>query len=117
MITGTVFNRCPLLTLMVRGPKGQSSFETVVDTGFNGFLTLPPANVAALALPFRNYFYAGLADGSRVKLEVYAATVLWDGEERNVEVLSPGREPLLGTALRDGHDLSIRFTDGRPRCD
>lgn len=84
----------------------------MLDTGFNGFLTLPSSDVAALALSFLNYFNAGLADGSRVRLEVYAARVVWDGAERDVELPAAGKDPLLGTSLLDGHDVTIQFTDG-----
>src|SRR5262249_16779686 len=79
MITGTVLNGRPMIALIVRGPGGQADVETVLDTGFNGFLTLPPAIITALALPFLNYFNAGLADGSRISLQVYGAVVIWDG--------------------------------------
>jgi clan AA aspartic protease len=102
-----------MVPLRVRGQTGPAAdIAAVVDTGFNGFLTLSSSVVAALALPFLNYFRAGLADGSRVRLEVYAATVVWDGAEREIEVFATGRDPLLGTSLLDGCDVSIQFTDG-----
>ena len=42
----------PVVSLAVQGPSGQSrDIEAVVDTGFNGFLTLPTELVAELALP------------------------------------------------------------------
>ena len=42
-----------VVTLPVQGPAGQSrEVEAVIDTGFNRFLTLPPALVAELDLPF-----------------------------------------------------------------
>jgi clan AA aspartic protease len=97
----------------VRSQSGQATEITaVVDTGFNGFLTFPSPVVVTLALPFLNYFRAGLADGSRVRLEVYAATVLWDGAERDVEFLAAGNDSLLGTSLLDGYEVAIQFTDG-----
>jgi clan AA aspartic protease len=113
VITGTVLNRRATVPLRVLGPSGQATeVAAVLDTGFNGFLTLPTFDVIALALSFLNYFNAGLADGSRVRLEVYAATVVWDGAERDIELLAAGKDPLLGTSLLDGHDVSIQFTDG-----
>ena len=34
----------PVVTLAVQGPAGQTrETEAVVDTGYNGFLTLPPS--------------------------------------------------------------------------
>ncbi len=38
--------------------------EAIIDTGFNGFLTLPPALVAALGLPWLCRQQGQLADGS-----------------------------------------------------
>ncbi len=53
-MTGTVNAELePLLRLVVRDAGGQAhDVEAVVDTGFNGFLTLPPALIAALRLPW-----------------------------------------------------------------
>jgi clan AA aspartic protease len=86
--------------------------EFVLDTGFEGDLTLPPAAVAALALPFRQDIIARLADGSPVRVDVYRATIVWDGADRNVTVLALGGRPLLGTALLDGSETCIQFADG-----
>ena len=75
MIPGTVINRRPTVRVVLSNVQGQSlQIETIVDTGFTGFFTLAIAAVSALALPFLNYFDARLADGSHVRLEVYAAT-------------------------------------------
>ena len=52
MITGSVnANYEAIIHLSVRGPGGQErEVDAVIDTGFNGFLTLPPALVTALDL-------------------------------------------------------------------
>jgi clan AA aspartic protease len=113
MITGTVVHRRPTVLLVARGPGGQDArVETLLDTGFNGFLSLPTSVVSALSLPFRSYFRAHLADGSVVRLPVHTAAVVWDGAERDVEVLVADRQPLPGTALLDGHEVTIRFAEG-----
>ena len=35
-----------------------------------------------------------------------------DGRELDVDILSTGERPLLGTMLLDGHDLTIQFAEG-----
>jgi clan AA aspartic protease len=88
------------------------AIEFVVDTGFEGALTLPPAAVTALGLPYLIDIDANLADDTRAKVAVHEATIEWDGAEVAVAVLAMGRRPLLGTALLDGRRLSIEFLDG-----
>jgi clan AA aspartic protease len=115
MMTGTVVNRRPTVPLAIRGPGGQeATVEAIIDTGFNGFLSLPTSAITSLGLPFRNYFRAGLADGSIVRLPVHAAVEVWHSTERDIEILAIDRQPLLGTALLDGHELTIRFAEGGP---
>ena len=84
----------------------------MIDTGFNGFLTLPTALVVELGLPFAYMDRATLADGSEAVFDVYDATLLWDGQPRYVEGGAVGVDPLVGMSLLDEHDLSIQVRDG-----
>ena len=103
----------PLIALAVQGQSGQSrDIETVVDTGFNGFLTLPTTLVSELGLPFVSIGRATLADGSEIAYAVYGVTVLWDGQALYVEADAADTTPLVGMLLLDGHDLSIQVRDG-----
>ena len=86
--------------------------EFVVDTGFEGALTLPQSAVEALALPFFEPVSANLADNTTVTLPSYVAVILWQELEVEVIVLSTGQRPLLGTALLDRKRLCIDFDDG-----
>jgi clan AA aspartic protease len=88
------------------------AIEFVIDTGFAGHLTLPPIAVQALQLPFLAENTAKLADDSIIPVNIHRAMILWDGEEREVEVLATGTRPLLGTLLVDGHELNVQFTEG-----
>jgi predicted aspartyl protease len=58
------------------GAKPQQ-IAAVIDTGYNGELTLPDALVDDLQLPFAGYRRGMLADGSIAVLPVYLATVKW----------------------------------------
>jgi clan AA aspartic protease len=86
--------------------------KCVVDTGFEGFLTLPPAAVMQLQLSYLTNLNANLADNSSIQTEVYLSTILWNGAERNIPVLAMGRRPLIGTALLRDYHLGIDFCDG-----
>jgi clan AA aspartic protease len=87
--------------------------DFVVDTGFNGYLTLPPQAVSAMNLPLHSSIPATLADGSQVLFSVYLATIVWDNVEKVVFVLASGNKPLLRTAMMKGYHLEIDFEDNR----
>ena len=114
MIEGFVnANYEAVVTLALRGSAGQvRTVEAVVDTGFNGFLTLPPAVVTALGFPFQTWTHATLANGSEESFDVYNATVLWDGQPRHVPAAEADATPLIGMALMDEHSLFVEITDG-----
>jgi clan AA aspartic protease len=113
MMTGSVSGRRALIPVTFRLPNHPDvQIEFVLDTGFNGFLTLPPRAVATLQLPFRYRIPIHLADGSSAAAAIHSATILWHGSTRSVEVIATGRQPLLGTSLLHGSDLTIHFDDG-----
>ena len=114
MIEGFVnANYEPVISLPVQGPAGQArEIDVVIDTGYNGYLTLPPALVAELGLPVVGDGEATLADGSEAAFDVYGVTTLWDGQPRYVETDAVGSTPLVGMSLLDEHDLSIQVRNG-----
>jgi clan AA aspartic protease len=70
---------------MVRGPAEQKlRIEAVIDTGFGGWLTLPPSRIAQLRLPWRRRGEAVLADGRETFFDIYEATVVWDRRGRRI---------------------------------
>jgi predicted aspartyl protease len=113
MITGTVNARHEILIrLPVRDTTGtDQDIGTILDTGFNGALTLPPALIASLGLAWRSRTTAVLANGSIEQFDLYAATV-WDGVPRSILVQAIDTAPLLGMALLAGYDLRIRVAAG-----
>jgi clan AA aspartic protease len=113
VITGSVnAHREATVRLTVRGPQAQEEVEAIVDTGFSGFLTLPPLLVATLGLPFRSQGRAILADGSETLFEVYEAEIIWDERLRRIFVDGADTVPLIGMALLDGHELTVQVVDG-----
>ena len=102
-----------VVTFTLRGPAGRDQeVQVVIDTGYNGFLTLPPELVTQLGLRYRTRGRATLADGSSVELDVYDATVLWDGRARYIEIDEADTTPLVGMLLLDEHSLSIEVEVG-----
>lgn len=114
MITGQVnAHREAIIPLTVHGTQSQTrDIEVIIDTGFDGFLTLPPSLIDALALPWRRRGRAVLADGSESLFDVYEATVMWDGNLRRVAVDSVEVAPLIGMALLDGYEMTIQAVRG-----
>ena len=114
MMTGTVNAELePLVRFAVRNAAGEPEpVEAVIDTGFNGFLTLPPALIAALGLPWLCRQEGQLADGSLLAFDVYVATVDWHGQPRTVEIEATDAQPLLGTALLKGSELQMQVVPG-----
>jgi predicted aspartyl protease len=76
MIVGQVNTFCEaVVRLSVRGFLGvEQGIEAVVDTGYTGFLTLPPDLIAALRLPFRRRSSAVLGDGRIAFFNVHMVT-------------------------------------------
>ena len=107
---GRVENRHAIVSIPFHIP-GQLDFslDFIVDTGFTGELTLPPAAVAAMGLPFIYDETVNLANDTDAIVPVHSATILWQGIERNVCVFATGQRPLLGTALMDGCELVVQF--------
>lgn len=114
MISGWVnAYREAIVRLPVRDLQGREQvIEAVIDTGFNGYLTLPPDVIASLDLPFRRNGRAVLGDGSAVTFDIHEAVVLWNGSARRISVDAADTTPLLGMALLYGHELSVQVIEG-----
>jgi predicted aspartyl protease len=65
MIVGIVQGREALIRLTIRGFRGRlQEIEAVVDSGYTGWLTLPPGTIASLNLRWQSFGRGILADGS-----------------------------------------------------
>jgi clan AA aspartic protease len=116
VITGIITaDREATLSLTVRGPAGQEQeVAAVIDTGFNGMLTLAPSLVAALSLVYHSQARATLGDGSTVALRKYEGSILWHGAVRDVIVLEAAGGPLVGMSLLYGSRVTLDVVDGGP---
>lgn len=114
MMTGNITpDREGILRVMVLDAMGQpQEIVSVIDTGFTGTLTLPPARIAALGLSWREYGRAILADGSQINYNVYTATIIWDGQPIVTLVNEVDSDSLIGMSLMYGYHLDMPIVDG-----
>lgn len=114
MIQGFVSSRREAMLSLVIGNtnKKRQVIDAVIDTGFNGFLTLPATIIATLELPWNASDIVTLGDGSETLFDLYAATVIWDGQYREVDIAESETEPLVGMALLYGYRLQIDAVEG-----
>jgi len=113
MIKGRVnAHREALVPLHLRGSKGEEhAIEAVIDTGYNGFLTLPQTLIELLGLPYLRSSRAILGDGSSIEFDIHEATAIWNGRLRRIPVDAADVNPLLGMGLLYGHELSIEVIE------
>ncbi len=102
-----------VVAISLEGLEGRSrEIEAVIDTGYSGFLTLPTTLVTELDLPFAYIGRALLANDDEVTFDVHDATVLWDGQSRQVKADATGSTPLVGMLLLNGNNLNIDVESG-----
>ena len=114
MITGRVSaNREAIIELeIVRSNRRNETIEAVIDTGFDGYLTLPRNIVKRLKLQPAGNRRATLGDGNTVVLDVYLAKVLWHRNEWEILVLQTEGGPLVGMSLLDRNRVTLVIVTG-----
>ena len=107
-------NRQAIIELTLRSVSSQvHTIEAIIDTGFNGFLTLPLPQIARLGFPYEGTVGAVLGDGREVALDIFAGTVVWDGQDRDVVVLGADGDVLVGMALLTGSRVILEVEERR----
>jgi clan AA aspartic protease len=114
MIRGQVSaSRQAVIPLQLSDAGGQTvTVDAVIDTGFDGSVTLPPDLIARLQLPFGMTRFYELGDRSRVQFNIHQATVEWDGHSHSVEALVTTGGALVGMAMLHGYHLFVDVVDG-----
>ena len=109
MIEGMVNARYEaVVPLRIQGSDGRTlEINAVMDTGYHGFIALPPTMVAELALPFSHTTWMILADDTEASFAAHRVNVLWDGQSREVDAHIAGSTPLIGMLLLDGYSLRV----------
>jgi clan AA aspartic protease len=113
MMTGVVNSVLEAtLLLQIHGLTHQTTETAVIDTGYNGALTLPLAVITMLALTPLASRSVTLGDTSRRVLDFYEADVVWDAQRQSIPVLCVEGDPLVGTALLKGYKMEADFVVG-----
>lgn len=86
--------------------------EAAIDTGYNGFLTLPKAVIEELDLSFVGPTRAALGDGNEVSMDLFLGVVQWEGGPRDVLVLETEGGTLVGMALLGGYRVIMDVEEG-----
>ena len=102
----------PSLPVRVLGPAGTLDIDAVVDTGFNGELTLPREQIKALGLPEATVTEVTLADGRVRDVPMYDAEAVLAGVLQEVFITEAPTTPLIGTGLLWGFSLYVEFQAG-----
>jgi clan AA aspartic protease len=99
---------------MRRHGRRYRTIEIIVDTGFDGWLSLPPKLIIDLDLPLIGDGEGEMADGSRSRFDIHEATIRWHGRPCLVPVYALGAIPLMGMSLLTGSELNIKVRQGGP---
>ena len=84
----------------------------IVDTGFNGWLSLPPDLIGQLNLEWKRRGRAILGDGSECVFNVYEAIVVWDEDYLTTPIDEADSEPLVGISLMEGYQFMVQVFEG-----
>lgn len=102
-----------IIRVTVRGPSGRRRrIRAVIDTGFDGSLSLPPSIIEELELPWFRRGEAELANGSVTVFDVYRATVVWNRRRVAIHVDEAETAPLVGMELMRGFRLQVDVVPG-----
>lgn len=114
MMQGVVnLRREAMLSVVVGNSNRQlQAIDAVIDTGFNGFLSLPSTIITALNLPWSGSDFVTLGDGSETFFDLYTGVVIWDGQYQEIDIAESEMEPLLRMALLYGYRLQVDNIEG-----
>lgn len=101
-----------VISLVIKHDSKLKSINTVIDTGFTGFLSLPQSMIDELELPWSYSDFATLGDGSETLFDIHDANVIWDGQFRAIEINSAETDPLLGMKMLRGYRLQVDTVQG-----
>ncbi|KAF0132699.1 MAG: hypothetical protein FD145_1586 [Candidatus Saganbacteria bacterium] len=85
-------------------------FDAIIDTGFNGFISIPHKIIENTSWQFIGYEAYELASGEIIKDKVYLGDIILAGKRKYTYILSNKTDDILaGTKLFADKVLSINF--------
>jgi len=104
MLTGRVTSdREAVVPIDVLDVEGHPTcVKATLDTGYDGFLTLPSSLIEELGLPLIGPAKAALGDGNEVSMNLFLGSVRWDDGIVDVLVLEAEGGILVGMAMLAG---------------
>jgi clan AA aspartic protease len=114
MMQGLIDQNCEAMIRLVVGntDSQRQVIDTVIDTGFTGFLTLPSSVLLELDLRAYRREQGTLGDGSTCIFDVYRGVVNWDGEFRRIDINASETTPLVGMSLLYGYRVQFDAIEG-----
>ncbi len=111
MIKGIVNeNEEPIIELDLVLNSRHHNLKAVIDTGFNGYISVPQKLVNKSGWYFIGYEEYEIATGEKVRQKVYLGKIIFDRIECDVYILtSKAQDILVGTKLLKNKVLKIDF--------
>lgn len=102
----------PVIEIGLKQGEATESIPTVVDTGFSGYLCLSKRHAEKIELIFHHVERYELANGEIVAMDVFRGTIVFDGYEREVDIiLTASKDTLIGAAILSDHLLTINYPE------
>ncbi len=102
-----------IVPIEVRGKDGiVRSIEAVLDTGFDGCLSLPGDLIDQLGWESDLPVNVKLANGGEVLWDTWDGYVVWHGRLLNALIFEVNETPLLGMELLEDSQLNIQVLPG-----
>jgi clan AA aspartic protease len=114
MMFGAVNDNCEAIIKVAVGrvDSPKIAVDALIDTGFTSFLSLPLSIITELDLTWHYRDVGTLGDGSEIVFELYKASVIWDGQNKLIDVVASDADPLVGMGLLYGFKLQVEAVEG-----
>lgn len=113
MIEGFVNeNHEPIIDLILALGDRSKNFSAVIDTGFNGYISIPEKHIESSDWLFIGYEEYELASGEIVKAKTFLGGIVFDNKKTQTFIVSsPSEDILIGTRLFENKTLFIDFVE------